>query len=126
MEDRLDGLLIDRILEEEQKIDIRLRVDNPSAIAADGEKRKVTRRPPVDPELANDVINAVADDGLDRGGSGTFEKLNLQVVQERFEVSARRHEFTKAPYVTMARFDPISEGDFPTRPIHALNFPTIR
>ena len=82
MQDGFDCFLVDRVLEEEQKIDVGLRVNNTSPIAANGEERKVTGRPPVEPELPNDIVNPVAYRGLNHGRCRIGEKLGFQVVEE--------------------------------------------
>src|SRR5262245_5172405 len=83
MQDRLDRIFVDLGFKEEQKVDVRLRMNGLASISADSEKCKTLRiaitRVPKPPDH---FIHLVADGAFDRDHARRFQETRLQIVEK--------------------------------------------
>jgi len=91
VEDAFNRLFVNSVLEEKQKVDIRLRMNSAAAVSADGEQAKRAGRLPLRPKLLKDVVDFVANDAFDWNGCRILQESDLQLVQEPLQVCPGRH-----------------------------------
>src|SRR5438876_12364698 len=93
MQNQLDRFFIDLVLEEEQQVDVRLRMNGLAAITPHGKQCKSWTWPCGRfPELTNDGVHLVADHAFDRKHTGSFKEPDLQIVEKCPNIGPRgRH-----------------------------------
>ena len=110
VEDAFNRLFVNSVLEEKQKVDIRLRMNSAAAVSADGEQAIRAGRLPISPKFLKDVVDFVAYDAFDRNGCRILQELDLQLVQEPLQICPGRHG-AHGPMLARRRMPlPLGEG----------------
>ena len=110
VEDAFNRLFVNSVLEEKQKVDIRLRMNSAAAVSADGEQAIRAGRLSISPKFLKDVVDFVANDAFDRNGCRILQELDLQLVQEPLQICPGRHG-AHGPMLARRRMPlPLGEG----------------
>src|SRR5262245_46776720 len=83
-------ILIDRSLEEKQKVNVRLRMDGRASISSDRHECKQLGTLAITPHVANDFVQLVANDCFDADARRVGQESRFQVVYKGFQLGSSR------------------------------------
>src|SRR5215510_501299 len=96
MQDCFDRVLVNDFLKEKKQVDVGLRVNGCTAISSNGQQCERIRAIAVTPEVADNFVHLVTDDGFDANMRRVGKEFRFEIVYKGFQLRASRR-FHRTP-----------------------------